>query len=227
MSTSATQPGTTTRAGRSGKGLGIAAAALAIVIAAGFVFAVNQGNEVTASAAQTRAAQIADARYEEMVRLNEAAAQAALRPDGAAEINRLNELAAQVKAESHPAFNIEATKMELAGQAAVRPAGSAELARLNELAAQVKAESHPAFNIEATKMELAGQLAAANEYPGLNPETRTSMLIDKLDEQAYVPSIVLPGVVSEIRNGFRVDQAQTDDQSPTELNQPEWDNRMP
>ncbi len=47
MSTSATQPGTTTRAGRSGKGLGIAAAALAIVIAAGFVFAVNQGNEVT------------------------------------------------------------------------------------------------------------------------------------------------------------------------------------
>jgi hypothetical protein len=119
------------------------------------VFAVNQGNDVTASDAQTRAAQIADARYEEMVRLNEAAAQAALRPDGAAEINRLN-----------------------------------------ELAAEVKAESHPAFNIEKTKMELAGQLAPASEYPGLNPETRTS--------------IVQP-VVTE----------------STELNQPEWDNRMP
>lgn len=155
MSTSATQPGTTTRAGRSGKGLGIAAAALAVVIAAGFVFAVNQGNDVTASDAQTRAAQIADARYEEMVRLNEAAAQAALRPDGAAEINRLN-----------------------------------------ELAAKVEAESHPAFNIEKTKMELAGQLAPGSEYPGLNPETRTS--------------IVQP-VVTE----------------STELNQPEWDNRMP
>jgi hypothetical protein len=166
MSTSATQPGTTTRAGRSGKGLGIAAAALAIVIAAGFVFAVNQGNEATVSAVHPRAEQIAALRYEEMVRLNEAAAQAALRPDGAAELARLNELAAQVKAESHPAFNIEATKMELARQNAV--------------------------------------------YPGTNPETRTSMLIDKLDEQIYVPSIVQPV-----------------DVQPTELDQPEWDNRMP
>jgi hypothetical protein len=189
MSTSATQPGTTTKAGRSGKGLGIAAAALAIVIAAGFVFAVNQGNEVTGSAVQSELsgpAQIAAARHADRVRLSELAAQAALRPDGAA-----------------------------------------ELARLNELAAKVRAESHPAFNIEATKMELANQVAVANVYPGLNPETRTSMLIDKLDERIYVPSIVLPGVVSEIRNGFRVDQAKTADQSPTELNQPEWDNRMP
>ena len=52
MSTSATQPGTTTRAGRSGKGLGIAAAGLAVVIAAGFVFAINQGNEVDESVVQ-------------------------------------------------------------------------------------------------------------------------------------------------------------------------------
>ena len=147
MSTSATHSGTTTRAGRSGKGLGFAAAGLAVVIAAGFVFAVNQGPDVTATDAQTRAAQIADARYGELV-------------------------------------------------------------RLNELAAQVKAESHPAFNIEATKMELARQ---NNAYPGTNPETRTSMLIDKLDEQIYVPSIVQPTTVSQ----------------PTELNQPEWDNRMP
>ena len=140
MSTSATQPGTTTRAERSGKGLGVAAAALAVVIAAGFVFAINQGNEPTVSNA-------------------------------------------------------------------ARPAGSTELARLNELAAQVNAESHPAFNIEATKMELARQNAV---YPGTNPETRTSMLIDKLDEQIYVPSIVQP--------------VETES---APLNQPEWDNRMP
>ena len=185
MSTSATQPGTTTRAGRSGKGLGIAAAALAIVIAAGFVFAVNQGNEVTGSGVNELSgpAEISAARHAERVRLSELAAQAALRPDGAAEINRLNELAAKVRAESHPAFNIEATKMELAAQNTV--------------------------------------------YPGTNPETRTSMLIDKLDEHAYVPSIVLPGVVSEIRNGFRVDEAQTAGSESDQLNQPEWDNRMP
>ena len=101
---------------------------------------------------------------------SELAAQAAVRPAGSAELARLNELAAQVEAESHPAFNIEKTKMELAGQlAAGRPAGSAELARLNELAAQVEAESHPAFNIEKTKMELAGQLAVVNEHPGSTP----------------------------------------------------------
>jgi len=37
------------------------------------------------------------------------------------------------------------------------------------------------------------------------------MLVDKLDEQIYVPSIVQPTTVSQ----------------PSELNQPEWDNRIP
>ena len=114
MSTSATQPGTTTRAGRSGKGLGIAAAALAVVIAAGFVFAVNQGNEVDESVVQSGPAQIAAERHAERVRLLEAAALAATRPDPSAEIDRLNELALKVRAESHPGFNIEKTKMDLA-----------------------------------------------------------------------------------------------------------------
>ena len=152
MSTSATQPGTTTRAGRSGKGLGIAAAALTVVIAAGFVFAVNQGNEVDESVVQSGPAQIAAERHAERVRLLEAAALAATRPDPSAEIDRLNELALKVRAESHPAFNIEATKMELARQNTV--------------------------------------------YPGTNPETRTSIV-------------------------------QPVETEPTELNQPEWDNRMP
>ena len=77
-------------------------------------------------------------------------------------------------------------------------------------------------------MELANQVAVVNEHPGLNPEkTRMNMLIDKLDERIYVPSIVLPSVAAEIRNGFRVDGEQAETQQPTELNQPEWDNRMP
>ncbi len=169
MSTSATQSGTTTRAGRSGKGLGIAAAALAVVIAAGFVFAANQGNnEVTVSAGE-RAAQIASDRWDEMIAMNEAAylRQATNSLQGERYLNELNQLAVAEKA---------------------------------------RAESHPGFNIEKTKMELAGQLT---EHPGVNPE-RTQMLIDKLGEQVYVPSIVQP-VVSE----------------PAELNLPEWDNRIP
>ena len=55
-------------------------------------------------------------------------------------------------------------------------------------------------------MELAGPVSVVSEYPGLNPEkARMEMLIDKLDEQIYVPST----------------------EQPTELNRPEWDNRIP
>jgi hypothetical protein len=187
MSTSATQSGTTTGAGRSGKGIGFAAAALAVVIAAGFVFALNQGNDATVSDASNRAAEIAAQRYEEKVQQLEAAYEASTRPDGAAELERLNDLAVQVRGQG---------------------TASAELERLNDLALQVKAESHPAFNIEKTKMEMAGQLVV--EHPGISPEkTRMDNLIDKFDEVVYVPSIV---------------QAVP---SGTELDQPEWDNRMP
>jgi len=48
MSTSVIHPGTTRSAGPSGRFVGLAAAGLAAVIALGFVFASNQGNEVTA-----------------------------------------------------------------------------------------------------------------------------------------------------------------------------------
>ena len=43
-----TNVGTTSGSGRSGRFLGMAAAGLAVVIAAGFVFALNSGNEPTA-----------------------------------------------------------------------------------------------------------------------------------------------------------------------------------
>jgi hypothetical protein len=246
MSTSATQTGTTTGAGRSGKGIGFAAAALAVVIAAGFVFALNQGNEATVSDASVRAAEIAENRYAEMVKQYEAAFQASTRPDGAAELERLNDLAARLNAQS---------------------TASAELDRLNELAVQVQAQSHPASNIERTKMGLAGTLDAppvvqdadileykrllaerlaasrAIEHPGISPEkTRMEMLTGKLADDVYVPSIVLPGEVATIRNGFDITntvesprsegnldmvRAQTESRKPVELVQPDWDNRMP
>jgi hypothetical protein len=217
MSTSATQSGTTTRAGRSGKGLGIAAAALAVVIAAGFVFAINQGNDEVTVSASERAAQIASDRWDEMIAMKEAAAEAALRPrvDSNAELDRLNELAASVQG----ANSLDSTTPSY-------------LRELNEFAAmveQARLESHPAFNIEKTKMELAGQLTT--EHPGVNPEkTRMDLLIDKLDEQIYVPGIVLPSIVSEgtwSQGNLDLHRAQAKAHQPTELNQPEWDNRMP
>jgi hypothetical protein len=183
------------------------------VIAAGFVFALNQGNQATVSDASVRAAEIAENRYAEMVRQYSAAFEASTRPDPAAELERLNDLAARLTAQEN---------------------ASAEIDRLNDLAVQVQAQSHPAFNIEKTKMEMAGQLvvpqvapdadileykrlraeqlqaASAVEHPGISPEkTRMDNLIDKFDEVVYVPSIV---------------QAVP---SGTELDQPEWDNRMP
>ena len=132
MSTSATQSGTTTGVGRSGKGLGFAAAALAVVIAVGFVFAFNQGDEVTVSNASTRAAEIASDRYDEMVRQLEAAYQASTRSNAAAELERLNDLALQVRAQ-HPGFNIEKTKMDLAAQQIEHPGISPEKTRLEYL----------------------------------------------------------------------------------------------
>ena len=206
MSTSATQSGTTTRAGRSGKGLGFAAAALAVVIAAGFVFALNQGDEVSVSNASTSPAQITAQRNAERVELLEAAHQADLRPDGAAELERLNELALQVRAE-HPAFNIEATKMELAGQLV----------------------EHPGVSPEKTRMEMAGQVA---EYPGVSPEkTRMEYLTEKLGEVIYVPNYFeIPGQAEAgtwSEGNLDLIRVQEKSQQPKELNQPEWDNRIP
>jgi hypothetical protein len=170
------------------------------VIAAGFVFALNQGEEATVSNASTRAAEIAANRYDEMVR-----------------------------------------QLEAAYQASTRPNPEAELERLNELALQVKAAGHPAFNIEKTKMEMAGQLVV--EHPGVSPEkTRIDYLTEKLGEVLYVPSIVQPVETTVIRNGFAITsqadgnwsegnldliRAQAEAQQPRELEQPEWDNRMP
>lgn len=200
MSTSATQSGTTTGVGRSGKGLGFAAAALAVVIAVGFVFAFNQGDEVTVSNASTRAAEIASDRYDEMVRQLEAAYQASTRSNAAAELERLNDLALQVRAQ-HPGFNIEKTKMDLAGQVV----------------------EHPGISPEKTKMDLAAQQI---EHPGISPEkTRLEYLTEKLGEVIYVPGPATVGSSSE--GNLDMVRAQAGSRQPAELVQPEWDNRIP
>jgi hypothetical protein len=203
MSTSATQSGTTTGAGRSGKGLGFAAAALAVVIAAGFVFALNQGNGATVSDALTPA-EIAAVRHAERVQQLEAAYQASTRPDPAAELERLNDLAVQVQAESHPAFNIERTKMGLAGTldgpTVVPDADIWEYKQFRaEQLAAARAVEHPGVSPEKTRM------AYLIDRPVVSPEKiRMDYLIDKLDE-------VMPSFGEQ----------------PAELDQPEWDNRMP
>lgn len=59
MSTSVINPGTTRSAGPSGRFVGLAAAGLAAVIALGFLFASNQGKEVTESEVDLRVSQAA------------------------------------------------------------------------------------------------------------------------------------------------------------------------
>lgn len=115
MSTSVTRSGTTPRVGGSGRGLGIAAAALAVVIAVGFVFTVNQGNEATIAGVDARIDQPAfQAESDRLTGL----AEYSIRSDPEnypTELKRLLAMIERVNAESHPAFNIEKTKMELAG----------------------------------------------------------------------------------------------------------------
>jgi hypothetical protein len=198
MSTSATQSGTTTT-GRSGKGLGFAAAVLAVVIAAGFVFALNQGNEATVSNASSRAAEIAAQRHDEMVRQLEAAYQASIRPDGAAELERLNELALQVKAQ-HPAFNIEKTKMEMAGQLVVE---------------------HPGVSPEKTRIDyLTEKLGEVLYVPSIVQPVETTVIRNGFAITSQADGNWSEGNLDLIR-------AQAEAQQPRELERPEWDNRMP
>jgi hypothetical protein len=171
------------------------------VIAAGFVFALNQGNEANVSDTSTRAAEIAAQRYEEKVQQLEAAYEASTRPDGAAELERLNDLAARLTAQG---------------------TASAELDRLNDLAIQVQAQSHPAFNIERSKMGFAGTLDAPPVVPDADILEHKRILAERLlAANLAVAAIEHPGVSPE---KTRIDMLT---EKPGELNQPDWDNRMP
>jgi hypothetical protein len=115
MSTSVIHPGTTPKVGRSGRFLGLAAVGLAAVIALGFVFAVNQGNESTTSGLVDRAS------VAETERLQGLADYYAGR-DVANQPAELKRLIAQIEAANqaaHPGFNIEKFRIDRAAAAAV------------------------------------------------------------------------------------------------------------
>ncbi|MGH8914476.1 MAG: hypothetical protein ACRDZM_08175 [Acidimicrobiia bacterium] len=116
MSTRVIQPGTTPKAGRSGRFLGMAAVGLAVVIAGGFVFAANQRSEDTVSRVEAVLSQ--PAFQAESQRLQGLADYWIARdPDNyPTELKRLLAMIEKVNAESHPAFNIEKYKLEQAGQ---------------------------------------------------------------------------------------------------------------
>jgi len=166
MSTSATQSGTTPRVGRSGRGLGIASAALAVVIAAGFVFAVNQGNEATVSGVEAR--------------INEAAFQAEsdrltglaenwIRTDPEnfpSELKRIYEMIAAAEARVYPGTNPEAARMANSGQLS---AGGAV--------------DYPGTNPELARMANAGQL----DLTGAEPSSLDQQLAHEFQEERNTP----------------------------------------
>jgi hypothetical protein len=170
------------------------------VIAAGFVFALNQGEEATVSNASTRAAEIAANRYDEMVRQLEAAYQASTRPNPEAELERLNELALQVKAAGHPAFNIEETKMEMAGELVVE---------------------HPGVSPEKTRIDyLTEKLGEVLYVPSIVQPVETTVIRNGFAITSQADGNWSEGNLDLIR-------AQAEAQQPRELERPEWDNRMP
>ncbi len=139
MSTSVTHSGTTTSAGRPGRSIGVAAAALALIIAAGVVFTVNQGSDSVSEQVQSLPG-----------------AYTANYPN---ELDRLNDLGAKVAAESHPAFNIERTKMAMAGQLdSVSGATYVPNITVDEMVPLPANEGQSATNIERIRMQNAGEL---------------------------------------------------------------------
>lgn len=124
MSTSATHPGTTTRAPGSGKGLGIAAGVLAVVIAAGFVFAVNQGNEPSVGNVDAR---LAEPAFQAEADRYTGLAENWIRNDPEnwpSELKRIYEMIAAAEARNYPGTNPEQTRMANSGELSVAPAGS-------------------------------------------------------------------------------------------------------
>ena len=141
MSTSATQSGTTPRVKGSGRGLGIASAALAVVIAVGIVFAVNQGNEATVSGVEARINEPAfQAESDRLTGL----AEHWIRTDPEnfpSELKRIYEMIAAAEARVYPGTNPEVARMANAGQ--LSGGGAAD---------------YPGVNPELARMANAGQL---------------------------------------------------------------------
>jgi len=112
MSTNVVRPATTSGSGRPSRFVGFAAGGLAVVIAIGVVFAVNQGNDVTG--APPAHPIVSDAHRAKAELLAERAAAAALSPGANIEKYRLEQASSIVGTQS-PGANIEKYKLEQAG----------------------------------------------------------------------------------------------------------------
>ena len=162
MSTSVIHPGTTRSAGPSGRFVGLAAAALAVVIALGFVFAANQGNEATESATVSRVSQAEKAAWN----------------------SRVDFLTEQyhMRQASQPTVNIERYRLEKAGLiGAITPSTSPEAYKVLQQQAQVNP------SILVTSPELARLQAVNSTRLDAMWSQRYQDLIDRFEHQ-MVPS---------------------------------------
>jgi hypothetical protein len=165
MSTSVIHPGTTRSAGPSGRFVGLAAAALAAVIALGFVFSANQGNEATESVTESRVSQAEKAAWN----------------------SRVDFLTQQyhMRQASQPTVNIERYRLEKAGLiGAITPSTSPEAYKVLQQQAGV-AQVNP--NILVTSPELARLQAANTTSLQAMWSQRYQDLIDRFENQ-MVPS---------------------------------------
>jgi len=114
MSTNVTRTGRTFPTRRSSRLLGVAAVGLAAVIALGFVFAVNQGNDATNTVVQPAHPMVSDAHRAKAELLAEREIARSTSPGANIERFRLEQAGVISRAES-PGANIERFRLEQAG----------------------------------------------------------------------------------------------------------------
>ena len=114
MSTNVTRTGRTVPTRRSSRLLGVAAVGLAAVIALGFVFAFNQGNEATSSGVQPAHPMVVDAHRAKTEVLADRALARSTSPGANIERFRLEQAGVTSTTES-PGANIERFRLEQAG----------------------------------------------------------------------------------------------------------------
>ncbi len=110
MSTNVVRPATTSGSGRPSRFLGVAAAGLAVVVAIGVVFTVNQGNDVTGVPAAHPV--VSDAHRAKAEILAERAAAAAVSPGANIEMYWLQQ-AGVIGGTQSPGANIENYKLDM------------------------------------------------------------------------------------------------------------------
>jgi general stress protein YciG len=114
MTTGVTRSGNATQTGRSRRFVGMAAGGLAAVIAVGFVFAVNQGNDATNPVVQPAHPMVSDAHRAKAELLAERELARSTSPGANIEKYRLEQAGATGGTQS-PGANIEKYRLEQAG----------------------------------------------------------------------------------------------------------------